>query len=207
MTKQLAHGVNPFIQSTNNFAASTPLRKPAANNLRNSSTLSFSNRRSSRSLLNRSTLMESFSLKEVDESKGAPGSDDTPTGALRRLEGNRDDSTMLAQRSSGQTLQKSVTVTQQPRTTNETPKIGHRQPLPSQSGPLLEPDKMEKLLPELISLLQSVSALRSPNTCPDSSVDAQLSTMKNMLNDTEKRSEVREARLQNLVSAVSFPRV
>ena len=147
----------------------------------------------------------SFSLNEIEELQEATGSNDTPTGALRRLEGRRNETTTPAQMSSGATEPKTVNSTQLPRSTTETPQLGLLPPLPGQSGCLLEAENIEKLLLQLTSILQSVSALRIPTTRLEMSLEVELSAMQNTLVETERRSELREARLQNLVSAVSFP--
>ncbi|ORY27688.1 hypothetical protein BCR39DRAFT_537984 [Naematelia encephala] len=78
--------------ATTAFFASTPLPKPSpANALRQTASFTLSARRSVRATqLHRASAMDFGALKQIQELKEIPDRDETPTAAMRRLEGRQE---------------------------------------------------------------------------------------------------------------------
>ncbi|KAK4683680.1 hypothetical protein P7C73_g6552, partial [Tremellales sp. Uapishka_1] len=193
---QIDHNVpTPLLNASTGFAASTPLPKPALHALRHS--VSFSSKRAlgtgtaAQKHARRSSAMEWGTLMKVNEEVAPPTPhtlDNTPTGAMRRLEGKPD--TRLG-----------VSLIDTPRTTRtmlSVPALSTAVTTPVRPEGQAEKgsqqlDEVAKMIAALPSLIQVSAAGREAQ---------RVATIKGIVDSAERRADEREARLRAMLAAV-----
>lgn len=193
--------MSPLLHTSTTFPASTPLPKPMAYAFRHSVSMAHSSRTHSSILPNRNTMMDWASLTEVKDVKDGLPEDDTPTGAMRRLEGRG--------KGSATPLPKTTLYNHQRRESDS------KYPMTPISDSATASDRLEsttlsldrKQVDQLLVLLASLPV--RPSACillgsdaPLRSLEPQAIAMTELLENVERRSEERERRLRTLITEV-----
>ncbi len=150
--------------------------------------------------------MDCASSKAVKEMREGTEADNTPAGAMGRLEGSAAELPMLAPRALRTLPLKGDISCRNAGSTSETPCVGSRRPAPTQTQPNL--DSSEARMPEpLLSSLPSGPSEQRLNQkhgeYQEILLEKHIAAIREVLEEAERRSEAREVRLDLTVRSVS----